>query len=490
VHAPLAPRTLLRAETLRGGVAALALALGGALLAALLAHASASSGPGIVVAPAALAIAAVCLLWPLPLLTFIFVLVVLVEGTDLFVPQLSAPLYTSVFKGLTPVDFLILLLFFGTLLDAYRREGRFLGVGPLNWPLALLGAATLAGAATGHGRGASVKAIYEPVVVLSHVILLPFVVVNLTRGRVKLERALGLLAALAVAKSLLGLLIVVGGRQEAIHGAAVSYLEPTANWLVMLYLLAMLACALKRVRLPLWMWGATPLALADFVLSYRRSFWLGAVLGIVVVVLLGSGRRGRRVVVPTVIMLALAAAIFLPHLGNGEVRSSPVLQRVVSLNPTSLSANAEDRYRIDERRNVLANLRNEPITGLGIAIPWAATKPLSLEHPGGREYTHMVLLWYWMKLGLLGLLAYASVIGATLWMALRVWMKHGVAAVRACALAMLGAVLGLMVAELTASFTGVDYRFSIVFPVILGLLAVAFNQTRPPEELIKRSAYP
>ncbi len=194
MNAPTAPpfsKHVLRAEALRAGAAGVAVALGGALLAAALAHLSAASGPTIVLAPAALALAAVCLLWPFPLLTFIFVLVVLVEGTDLFVPQLSTPLYTSVFKGLTPVDFLILLLFFGTLLDAYRREGRFLGVGPLNWPLALLGAATLAGAITGHERGASVKAIYEPVIVLSHVILLPFVVSTSRADRVTLERALG-----------------------------------------------------------------------------------------------------------------------------------------------------------------------------------------------------------------------------------------------------------------------------------------------------------
>ncbi len=165
-----------------------------------------------------------------------------------------------------------------------------------------------------------------------------------------------------------------------------------------------------------------------------------------------------------------------------------MLKRVTSLNPTSLSENAEDRYRIDERRNVLANLETEPITGLGIAIPWVATKPLSLEHLGGREYTHMVLLWYWMKLGLLGLLAYLSVMLITMWMALRVWMKHPLAVVRASGLAMLGAVMGLVLAELTASFTGVDYRFSIVFPVILGLLAVAYNQTRGADQLSRRAA--
>jgi hypothetical protein len=465
------------AETIRTAFFAVAVALGGALMAFALAHESASAGPGILLVPAVLAAAALFALWPLPLLSVIFVLVVLIEGTDPFFPQLSGPLYSSVLKGLTPIDFLILLLLFGTLLDAYRREGRLLGVGSLNWPLALLGAATLAGAATGYYRGASIKAVYEPVIVLSHVVLLPFVVVNLLRGRVALQRAIGLIAMLAIAKALLGLMIVAGGREEAIHGAAVSYLEPTANWLVMLFLLGVLCAALGRVRLPLWVWGATPLALADFVLSYRRSFWIGALLGVAVVVLLGSGHRGRRVVVPAMVLLVVVGYFTLSSLGNGEVTSSPVLQRVASLNPSSLTANAEDRYRIDERRNVLANLRRQPITGLGIAIPWAATKPLSLEHPEGRLYTHMVVLWYWMKLGLLGLIAYVSVMASTLWMAVRVWRGHPVGLVRASALATLGAVLGLLVAEVTASFTGVDYRFSIVFPAILGLLAIASKET-------------
>ncbi|HEX4838539.1 MAG TPA: O-antigen ligase family protein [Solirubrobacteraceae bacterium] len=456
--------------------------LGAALLAFVLVHQAASSGPIAMLALAAPAAVALFVLWPRQLLVGIFVLVVLLEGSDPLFPQLAEPLYASILKGLTIVDMLILLLLAGTGLDAYRNRRRLVGAGPLSWPLVLLAAATLAGAATGHARGASTKALFEPVITLSHLGLLTIVVVNLARGRDVVRRGIALIAILAAAKSVLGLLIVFSGRQQAIRGAAVSYLEPTANWLVLLFLLGVLCCALQRVRLPPWAWGATPLALADFVLSYRRSFWIAAVVGIAVVVLLGSGRRGRRVVIPSVAVLAVAASIFLSHLGSGEVTSSPVLKRVVSLNPSSLTANAEDRYRIDERRNVLADLRAQPITGLGIAIPWTASSSLSLEHQGGREYVHFAALWYWMKLGLLGLLAYAALALATLWSAVYVWRRHAVALVRAGALALLGAVLGLLLAEVTASFTGVDYRFSIVYPVILGLLAIAAVDVRQARE--------
>jgi hypothetical protein len=455
-----------------------AVAFTGALLSVALVHAAASGGSLVMLAPAALAATAVLIARPRQLLLLVFVPVVLLEGGDPLFPQLAEPLYSSALKGLTVIDVLILVLLIGTALDAYRRDQSIAGAGLLTWPLALLAAATLAGALTGYARGASFKALYEPIITLGHLILLPIVVVNLARGRAILGRAIALVAALAAAKAMLGLLIVVSGRQEAIQGAAVSYLEPTANWLVMLFLFGVLSCALRRVRLPLWVWGAVPLALADFVLSYRRSFWIGAVIGIAIVVLLGSGRRGRRVVIPSVAVLAVVATVVLSHLGSGEVASSPVLKRVTSLNPASLTANAEDRYRIDERRNVLANLSSEPITGLGIAIPWTASSSLSLEHSGGREYVHFALLWYWLKLGLFGLLAYIALALVTLWTAIYVWRRHPLALVRAAALALLGALMGLLVVEATASFAGVDYRFSIVYPVILGLLAIAGIETR------------
>jgi hypothetical protein len=468
----LLKQVLNRNEAVRIGLSAGAVALGGALLALGLVH-SASSSPAVLLAPAALAAGAIFLLRPQPLLWLVFVIVVLIEVNEVVFPQLASLLYSSVFKGLAPVYLVLLLLLAGMVLDVHRRGERLSGAGPLSWPLALLAGATLAGAATGHARGASIKAVYEPVVVLGHLVLLPLIVVNLVRGRLALKRWIVLLAALAVAKSLQGLFIVATGREEVAHGAAATFLEPTANWLVMLFLLGLLSCALQRVKLPLWIWGAAPLALADFVLSYRRSFWIGAVLAIAVLVIVGSGRRGRRVAIPTVAM-----ALVLSHLGSGEVQSNPVLKRAASLNPTSLSANAEDRYRIDERRNVLANLKEQPMTGLGIAIPWSAPHPLSLEHEGGRLYVHFAVLWYWLNLGLLGLIAYVSVMLATLWTAIRVWRGHPEPLIRAGGLAMLGAVLGLLLAEFTASFTGVDPRFSIVYPVILGLLASAYRQAR------------
>ena len=73
-----------------------------------------------------------------------------------------------------------------------------------------------------------------------------------------------------------------------------------------------------------------------------------------------------------------------------------------------MEKNAQDRYRLDELRNVTAEIRKEPITGLGLGGQWAAIHPLGIEHENGRGYTHVVALWWWMKLGILGLIAYLS----------------------------------------------------------------------------------
>ena len=102
---------------------------------------------------------------------------------------------------------------------------------------------------------------------------------------------------------------------------------------------------------------------------------------------------------------------------------SPVGKRLTSLSPSKLAANPEDRYRIDERRNVVAELRDHPVAGLGMAQPWAARYPLSVEHEGGRFYVHFAVLWWWLKMGILGLVAYVGVMAAGVVLGLRIWRR-------------------------------------------------------------------
>jgi hypothetical protein len=224
------------------------------------------------------------------------------------------------------------------------------------------------------------------------------------------------------------------------------------------------------MKVPRWMFLALPLLSLCMILSYRRSFWIALALGLLLVGLLGLRPLGRRLLLPIVLMLA--AAIWL--LGSIHFQAqSPITRRITSLQPNHLTTNLDDRYRLDERANVLGEIKDHPISGLGMKVPWTATvRPLPLEHQNGRQYVHFAALWFWLKLGILGLIAYAWILAAGMQLSFRVWRKSSEPLLRAFGLASMCAILGLVVMDTTASFTGVDQRFTILFGVQLGLLAL------------------
>jgi hypothetical protein len=187
-------------------------------------------------------------------------------------------------------------------------------------------------------------------------------------------------------------------------------------------------------------------------------------------VLLGISPVGRRMLLPAGLVTALAILL----LGSIDFQAQlPVVKRVESLAPSQLTTNVEDRYRLDERANVIGEVRRHPVTGIGLGIPWQATvQPLSIEHEEGRQYVHFAALWYWLKLGMLGVLAYLLFLGGFALLAWRVWRRCQEPMLRAFGLTSLCSVAGLVAIETTASFTGVDPRFTVLVSAQIGLLAL------------------
>ncbi|HEY2282095.1 MAG TPA: O-antigen ligase family protein [Solirubrobacteraceae bacterium] len=430
--------------------------------------------------PAALVVLAIVVLRPELLLLAIFTTLVLLELSEsgpATLNSLSALYYHSVGKGLTVMNLFFMVLVLAVAFSVYRRRRTLLFAGPLSPALSLLTAATIGGAVTAHFAGIGSKAIFEPVVTLAPLILLPILVVNIAQERDLLKIMLPLIGVLAGEKALVGLWLALTGKGSPVDGHSATYLEPSANWINLLVLLVLIAAALRHVRLPLWAWALAPLAIAELAFSYRRGFWLGVISGVVLVVLLASGSRGRRVVIPTVVLIAVVSWLGLMSLGAGAAGSDPVIKRLESLQPSKLGLNVQDRYRLDERRNVIANLKEHPITGLGIQVPWVAPYPLSVQHKGDRTYTHIIVLWYWLNLGLLGVIAYVTLMISAIGTAFLVWRRHASELVRCAALGLMATLVGSIAVETTGSFLGVDVRFTIVLGVILGLLVTAYFET-------------
>jgi hypothetical protein len=409
---------------------------------------------------------------PLAMVSLTSALVILCEGPGFGLFSFTSHLYTHVYRQLTPIDLLVTLTVISVGLDLVVRKRALARLPrPLVFASCLLALGMIGGAATGHAAGLGLRSVLLGEDVLAYLLLIPLAVANLDIGLERIRALLLGAVGLAAIKAVLGLIEVVGHKGTPIEGVStLTYYEPTANWLMLIALLGIVVALVARMRPPLWILACAPLLLASLLLSYRRSFWIAVVLGLLLVVMLGLSPTGRRLLVPVTLMLVVAVWL----LGSVHLQDSqaPIVRRVASLNPSKLEQNAEDRYRLDERANVLATIRAHPVSGLGMLVPWtASTKPLSVEHPEARLYVHFALLWFWLRLGILGALAYLSIMVATALLAWRVWRARSEPLFKAFGLASLCGIAGLVTIESTATFTGIDPRFTVVLAVQIGLLA-------------------
>jgi O-antigen ligase len=380
-------------------------------------------------------------------------------------------LYDPLFKQLTALDVLVAFAAIAVALDLVRRQRQPHLPAALGFPLLLVAIAMAGGLAVTLGQGWSPRDTLFTMHVLFYLLVLPIAIVNLDLTRDQLMLLLKGAVGLALLKAAMGLIVMAaGGSVELDGGTHLTYYEPTANWLILLALLGTVAAIAGGMPKERWMLLAVPLLTTSLLLSYRRSFWIAAVLGLLLVLLLGTSRRGRRVLAPALVLVA--AAIWL--VGSIEFQAqTPLANRVQSLTPSKLQSNAEDRYRLDERVNVIAEIKRHPVAGIGLQDDWHATeRPLPVEHQNGRQYVHFALLWWWMKLGLLGAVAFISLLLGGLLLSWRTWRANRDPLFRCFGLASMCGIAGLVAVETTASFTGVDARFTVVLAAQLGLLAV------------------
>lgn len=400
---------------------------------------------------------------------------ILGEGTGFELLPATSELYRDLGFGVMPIDVLFMVAVLAVALRSLRdRRPLILPPRLLTFAIVLLLLALAGGCVVAYDAGVSPTAALLATHHFVYVGLLPLLVVNLGLDERQVKRVLAGAVAVAVVKAVLGLAAIASGRGIEVDGSVLTYYQPVANWLTMLTALAALAAIVMRAKPPAWLLLALPLVTASLLLSYRRSFWIGFGLAVVVLVLFGLSPSGRRLILP--IGALLAVAIWM--LGSVAVQSDgAVAQRLQSLSPTKVTTKPEDRYRLDERANVVAELQRRPISGLGLDVPWRATEqPLPVEVNPEHTYVHFSVLFWWLKLGALGLAAWIATMASALALSWRVWRRSREPLMRAVGLASLCGVIGLLAIETTGSFTGVDLRFTIAFGAQLGLLAVMARQ--------------
>lgn len=439
-------------------------------------------GPVALVLPLALVVGALLVRAPGAAVGLLLGLTVLAEADPAgFTP--TGALYETALPGLSRFDLLFPVVAAVVALDCVRRREAPRLPPLLLVPLGLMAVAMAAGTVTGYSAGVGLQPLYAALLILSYLLLTPLMVAAVLRTPGQVRLALAVAAGIVALKATAGIVAVFAGlgTPEA-DGSQLTYYEPTPNWLIVVLLVTISAALLRRVRLPAgmaWLW---PLLVLAVVLSYRRSFWLVTTVAVIIVLVLGASRVQRRFGVPAVLLVAGLLALVLSSSYVAGLQG-PVVDRAKSLSPAKISASSGDRYRITERGNVLEEIRRRPVAGLGIGVPWAARDPLFTETSDARLYVHVAVLWFWMKLGILGPIAYLGLVLAAALAGLRVFRHHPDARLACFGLASGACLAGLLVGELTATFTGADPRFTVVLGAQVGLLAVLHRQAAAARRL-------
>jgi O-antigen ligase len=453
---------------------AIAVTAAGAAAGVFLAAAMHVAGATGAIALAAAAIGLVLLRFPGAALLLLLAGAIVVESST---PGLLPPIgsfYEQTQAKLTPQDLLLFTGLAGVLLRFATEGERPRLPEPLIAPLALLGLAVLAGAVTGYSAhaGVSVADLFHRSLTASYVILVPLLAVNVLRDTRSLRIFAGIAAGLATFKGLSGLAAALGGSGEAVDEATISYLNPLPNLMMLVFVLGVTAALVRRVKLPTWMLAGAPVAFLALVLSYRRSFWIAAAFTLILVIIIASRQRGRAVISLAAVALALALA-GTQLVGSSDPSASPLVERAQTISPGGIGTNRGDRYRVDERKNVIENIRQDPLTGIGLGVSWSVHYPLAEAHD--RRYAHVATLWFWLAFGPLGVIAYLALFGAALATAVAVWRRHPDPVVQITAIACFGGFVALGIVELTATFTAVEPRVSLIVGAGLGWLAAAWR---------------
>ncbi len=398
-------------------------------------------------------------------------------------PGWGIPLFTRFYEQspakLEPFQLLGLLAVAAVALKLARPGTAARSLQPFGPALALVALALTFGIAYGQLGGEAQRfSIISNIQTTAPLFVMPFLIVNTVRTPEQLRKVLGWIVGLALLKAVLGLFIVFSGLGRVSEGIGIlTYYQPGTNYLLMTFLLAMLAARLAHVdtsRLARW---TVPVALVCLTLSYRRTFWLATVACVLLILALGSGREFRRLL-PFVAALVIGAGYLVVSGGWLGSAGGEVVTRAESITPAKISRSTQDRYRIAERKNVLEAISREPLTGLGVGVDWPGRYPLPFEQENLHSYVHVGILWWWMKAGVLGGMAYLAILGSVLFAGLRIWRRHPDPLVRGCALAAGISAVGFLVVELASSILGPDERGTAMLGCVVGLLAVAWNHAR------------
>ncbi len=288
---------------------------------------------------------------------------------------------------------LMILLLAGAMLVRYRLR---IVRSRMDIPILALAVMTVIGYLTGGYNSGNWTRIYEPRRMV-HFFAAYFLFTNLIDNRRKFDTFLLIFLAATGLKGIHGMWLYAHGEGLMVKWRIRAIFTGWGDGLnFTTYLLIMAAAWFRRIRLPgqlLWWLLSFPVVFS-FLMSYKRSFYIGLVAGIGVLFLLFDGDARRRLLTYSAIAAFLGLALIIAT-GNWYAFSS----RVASIFQPKKESSAN--YRIVEWKNALIAIRMNPWLGIGMGGILTMIIFLSRTNLLG---IHNTYLWAAAKMGFGGLL--------------------------------------------------------------------------------------
>jgi hypothetical protein len=156
-----------------------------------------------------------------------------------------------------------------------------------------------------------------------------------------------------------------------------------------------------------------PLLIVCMEIMKRRAAFAILAVGIVAFLIFFVRLRPRlfwKVVPPLAVLCTIYLAVYWN--GNGSLaQPARAIRSQIAPDPRDL---ASDMYRLLEKYDIVLNIRQAPLTGLGFGRPYTFYIPLpdlSQGWPFWHYISHDAILWVWMKDGAIGFIVFWWLLG-------------------------------------------------------------------------------
>jgi O-antigen ligase len=294
--------------------------------------------------------------------------------------------------------------------------------GPLYRPLMAFGAMVVLGELNGLTTGGDFKITLWEIRPLLYVVLLYILAVNTISKPAQLRIILWLTALTTAARCLEGIYRYFKMPAD-VRSVAPVILEHDDSLFLVVAVALLVAAALWRKWLPKRfypaLWALLPFALYMMVINGRRAVFLCVFIMLAAFVpLLWASMRSkeqRRRFVYGLVIAIIAGVAYMGAFFNKEGGIAQPAAAVRSMFVPSERDYLSNLYRDQENANLRYTIDSSPVIGIGFGKPFKVIVPMvDLTKDWAFQFymPHNNMLWLWMRMGIIGFVAFWVAIGA------------------------------------------------------------------------------